>query len=128
MDCCDPAVTRSWRLFRKRFVHIQENCSDFSPRLYYFEIHRTCYEHRRRAQNARNVRHVCTHCMCTVSHTLYALYRTHCTHCMYTLYALYVRTVCTCVSVHKMAISRQSVLCNIDLWTLHSNYRTICVM
>ena len=34
MDCCDPAVTRSWRLFRKRFVHIQENCSDFSPRLY----------------------------------------------------------------------------------------------
>ena len=33
MDCCDPAVTRSWRLFRKRFVHIQENCSDFSPRL-----------------------------------------------------------------------------------------------
>ena len=34
MDCCDPAVTRSWRLFRKRSVHIQENCSDFSPRLY----------------------------------------------------------------------------------------------
>ena len=34
MDCCDPAVTRSWRLFRKRFIHIQENCSDFSPRLY----------------------------------------------------------------------------------------------
>ena len=33
MNCCDPAVTRSWRLFRKRFVHIQENCSDFSPRL-----------------------------------------------------------------------------------------------
>ena len=33
MDCCNPAVTRSWRLFRKRFVHIQENCSDFSPRL-----------------------------------------------------------------------------------------------
>ena len=28
-----PAVTRSWQLFRKRFVHIQENCSDFSPRL-----------------------------------------------------------------------------------------------
>ena len=36
MGCCDPAVTRSWRLFRKRFVHIQENCSDFSPRLYQF--------------------------------------------------------------------------------------------
>ena len=34
MDCCDPPVTRSWRLFRKRFIHIQENCSDFSPRLY----------------------------------------------------------------------------------------------
>ena len=33
MDCCDPPVTRSWRLFRKRFIHIQENCSDFSPRL-----------------------------------------------------------------------------------------------
>jgi len=33
MDCCDPVVTRSWRLFRKRFVHILENCSDFSPRL-----------------------------------------------------------------------------------------------
>ena len=34
MDCCDPAVTQSWGLFRKRFVHIQKNCSDFSPRLY----------------------------------------------------------------------------------------------
>ena len=34
MDCCDPAVARSWRLFRKRFIHIQENCFDFSPRLY----------------------------------------------------------------------------------------------
>ena len=34
MDCCDPAAARSWRLFRKRFIHIQENCFDFSPRLY----------------------------------------------------------------------------------------------
>ena len=33
MDCCDPDVTRSWRLFHKWFIHIQENCSDFSPRL-----------------------------------------------------------------------------------------------
>ena len=36
MDCCDPAVTRSWQLFRKRFIHIQENGCDFSPRLYRF--------------------------------------------------------------------------------------------